>query len=83
MTAVLDTAALAVTAAGLLALLAAPVHGWYPALRLALEFWIGAGLLRLSSSPSWSALAVAAAIISVRVMVQLGWAPASTAARHR
>jgi hypothetical protein len=74
---VLAAAGLAVTAAGVFALATAPVHGWYPALRLALEFWIGAGLLHLSASSSWSALGVAAAVIGVRALVQLA-GPASS-----
>jgi hypothetical protein len=72
MTGVLDAAALAVTAAGVLALLAGPAQGWHAALALALDFWIGAGLLRLSASTSWSALAVAAAVVAVRTLVQVG-----------
>jgi uncharacterized membrane protein len=47
------------------------VQGFHPAMRLALEFWTGAGLLHLSSSPSWSALGVVAAITGVRHLVQL------------
>ena len=71
MTEVLDAAALAVTAAGVLALLAGPVQGWHAALGLALDFWIGAGLLRLSASTTWSALALAAAVVAVRSLVQV------------
>ena len=77
MSEVLDAAALAVTAAGVLALLAGPVHGWHGALGLALDFWIGAGLLRLSASTTWSTLAVAAAVVAVRALVQLARGPAS------
>ncbi len=80
---VLGAAALAVTAAGLLSLLAAPVHGWYPAMRLALEFWTGASILGLSASPSWSALGVAAAVIAIRLLVQLGGARATMPVGHR
>ncbi len=68
----LATAALAMTAGGVLTLLSAPVHGWRPAIRLALEFWTGAGLLNLSAAPGWPALGVAAAIIAIRQLVQLG-----------
>ena len=71
MSEVLATAALVVSGAGVLSLLAVPVHGWTPAFRLALEFWIGAGLLHLASVRSWSALAIAAAIIGVRQLIQL------------
>ena len=47
------------------------MHGLDAALRLALEFWMAAALLRLSASPSWSALAVAAAIVGIRSLVQI------------
>ncbi len=69
---VLGAAAQAVTAAGLLTLLAAPVHGLNASLRLALEFWLAAELLRLSAQPSWSALGVAAVIVGIRRLVQVG-----------
>lgn len=38
-------------------------------LHLALTFWTAAGLLRLSMSASWMALAVAAIVIAVRQIV--------------
>lgn len=69
---VLRAAAQAVTAAGLLTLLAAPVYGLNAALRMALEFWLAAELLRLSAQPSWSALGVAAMIVGIRRLVQVG-----------
>ncbi|MGZ5957825.1 MAG: DUF1622 domain-containing protein [Myxococcaceae bacterium] len=68
----LGAAAQAVTAAGLLTLLAAPVHGLNASLRLALEFWLAAELLRLSAQPTWSALGVAAVIVAIRQLVQIG-----------
>ncbi len=71
MSEVLRAAVLAVTAAGVLVLLAAPVYGLGAALRLALEFWMAAGLLGLSGSPSWTALAVAAVLLGVRSLLQV------------
>lgn len=83
MTEVLRAAALVVTAAGLLAiLLAAPAYGIRAALGLGLEFWIGAGLLRLSAQPTWSALGVAAVIVAIRQLVQIG-RPFRTPVRDR
>jgi uncharacterized membrane protein len=36
------------------------------ALRVALDFWLAAGLLRLGQAPGWEPLAATAAIIAVR-----------------
>ena len=71
MSEVLRAATLAVSAAGVLALLAAPVVGLGEALRLALEFWMAAALLGLSGSPSWTALAVAAVLVGIRSLLQV------------
>jgi hypothetical protein len=72
--AVVDTVALGVTAAGLVA--AAATLGATGRLRLAvkvlLDFLLAAGLLRLSGQPGWTALATAAAVVAVRQLVGLG-----------
>jgi len=67
-------AVLVCTAAGILAGLisAARTLRLIPSLRLAVEFWVAAGLLRLSSDPTWSTLAGAAGILAIRQLVQLG-----------
>lgn len=42
------------------------------ALRVALDFWLAAGLLRLGQVPGWEPLLVTAVIIAIRQLV--GWA---------
>ncbi|MER7278681.1 hypothetical protein ABT369_29990 [Dactylosporangium sp. NPDC000244] len=41
------------------------------ALRMALDFWLAAGLLRLGATPGWEPLLVAATILAIRQLV--GW----------
>jgi len=50
------------------------------ALRVALEFWVAAGLLRLAGPASWSTLAAAAAIIAIRQLAAraLRWSAAAS-----
>ncbi|MDP9384002.1 MAG: DUF1622 domain-containing protein [Actinomycetota bacterium] len=79
-----DLAALA-TAAGTLILLAGLAHAalaparaavvFARAVLLALEFFLAAGLLRLSESTSLTALATAAAVIAVRTLVSRSLQP--------
>lgn len=71
---VIDALALLCTAAGLIA---GPVvfvrqRDGVLALRVALEFWTAAGLLRLSDAAGWDRIAAAAAITSVRIALVHG-----------
>ncbi len=73
-TGLITSAALAVTAAGLVAaavVLAATRRPAF-ALKVLLEFFLAAGLLRLTGSPDWPALLTAAAVILVRRLVGFG-----------
>ncbi|MCZ2523538.1 DUF1622 domain-containing protein [Streptomyces sp. SCUT-3] len=74
MTAVLHSAALAVTAMGLLAVLPAfrASGSIRSALAVLLDFLTAAGLLRLAGDPSWDSVALAAAVIAVRKLVTTG-----------
>jgi hypothetical protein len=69
-----DQLALLCTAGGLIiGLLVTLVVGKpFLALRVALEFWTAAGLLRLAAPPSWGRLLGAAAIVAVRQLLGLG-----------
>jgi hypothetical protein len=63
-----NSAALAVVAAGILVFVSAL---WRPAqarllVSLSLEFWMAAGMLHLACEPSWPGIATAAAILAVR-----------------
>ncbi|MDI1464578.1 DUF1622 domain-containing protein [Catellatospora sp. KI3] len=66
--ALIDLASLACVAAGLLAggLVLATSGTARLALAVALDFWLAAGLLRLSLPASWQAVAAAAAILLIR-----------------
>lgn len=70
----LNTLAMLCTGGGLIAgLIAFAATGrGIPALRLALEFWTAAGLIRLAGPPSWPQLGSAAAIVAVRQLISLG-----------
>jgi Protein of unknown function (DUF1622) len=86
MTALGQTLALLCTAGGLvvgLVVVIATREGLV-ALRIALEFWTAAGLLRLSGAASWRELAAAAAIVGLRQLLNLalGTAPATTAGEN-
>jgi hypothetical protein len=49
------------------------------ALQVALDFWVAAGLLRLSVRPGWDQLLSAAAILAVRQIAGLTlWSPPRT-----
>lgn len=74
MTTPLTEAALLCTAAGILAGLAVVLSTGEGklALRVALELWLAAGLLRLAGTPSVSSIATAASILAVRQLVGLG-----------
>jgi hypothetical protein len=73
-TRLLESLALTCTAAGLVAglLVLARTGKGLPALRVALDFWVAAGLLRLAGPPSWPALAGAAAVVALRQLLGLG-----------
>lgn len=70
----LDQLALACTAAGIVVggAVLATAHQLRPALRSTLDFWLAAGLLRLTGDPTWQVLAGAAGIIVVRQVVGAG-----------
>ncbi|MCI0385736.1 hypothetical protein [Streptomyces sp. CNQ085] len=74
MTTVLDLAALATTAFGLVAaaVVFAEARRLVPALAVLLDFLTAAGLLRLAGDPSWGTIAAAAAVIAVRKLVTAG-----------
>ena len=71
MTDVLQTAALVATALGLLsaAVVLVATRHLQQALGTLLEFLMAAGLLRLSTDATWSALLTAVVIIAVRKLV--------------
>jgi len=69
----IDALALLCTAAGLiagLAVLGTSRDGVF-ALRVALDLWTAAGLLRLAGPPTWQRLAAAAAIPALRQLLSL------------
>ncbi|MFP8960420.1 hypothetical protein ACLIYP_07585 [Streptomyces nanhaiensis] len=74
MTTVLDLAALATTAFGLMAAAVVLASGrrLVPALAVLLDFLTAAGLLRLAGDPDWSTIAAAAAVIALRRLVTAG-----------
>ena len=74
MTALLEALALSCTAAGFLAglVVLARTGDGLLALRVALDLWTAAALLRLAGPPSWSWLGGAAAIIALRELLGLG-----------
>ncbi|MGC1211556.1 MAG: hypothetical protein WA890_09885 [Micromonospora sp.] len=76
MNAVLGYASLACVAAGLVAGLVVliSVRDGRLALRVALDLWLAAGLLRLALPPAWDQLLSAAAIVAVRQVVGMGLA---------
>ncbi|WP_433088887.1 hypothetical protein ACQP1P_21870 [Dactylosporangium sp. CA-052675] len=73
MSVLLGYAALGCVAAGLVsgAVTLALGRDVREALRTALDFWLAAGLLRLSGAPGWEPLLVAATILAIRQLV--GW----------
>lgn len=74
MTTVLELAALATTAFGLVAasVVLAASRRLMPALAVLLDFLTAAGLLRLAGEPSWNTIAAAAAVIAVRKLITAG-----------
>jgi hypothetical protein len=73
MTLLLGYAALGCVAAGLLtgAVTLALGRDLRAALRMALDFWLAAGLLRLGAIPGWAPLLTAATILAVRQLIGL------------
>jgi len=69
-----DALALVCTAAGLVAGLAVLSASRAPrlAIRVALEFWTAASLLRLAGPLTWQRLAAAAAIVALRRLLGAG-----------
>lgn len=70
----LATAALGIAAAGVLclALVLSRRVEWREGVPMAVELWTGAGLLRLAGDPDWPQIALAAAIILVRQLINRG-----------
>jgi len=65
-----DTLALLLSAAGVGAVLVGTAVGRPRAgLRMLLEMWVAAGLLRLTGSPAWDTVLAAALLIAVRTLV--------------
>lgn len=66
--------ALACTGGGVLAgaIAAVTTRHAFSSLRLAVDFWFAAGLLRLSGSPGWTTVLSAAGILVVRQLVSRG-----------
>lgn len=74
MTVVLHQTALLVTLLGLLSAACAGLRlrRVQPTVALLIDFLLAAGLIRLTAEPSWMSLAVAAATIAVRMLVNAG-----------
>jgi len=72
------------TVAGLIAggLALATVHSVRVAVRVALELWTAAALLRLAEATTWPALATAAAVIAVRQLAVHGLTSADLVRRQ-
>jgi hypothetical protein len=64
-------AALLLTAGGVVCVVCAVAFAaaWRPGLHMALDLWVGAGLLRLTGDPGAADLLVAASVIAVRQLV--------------
>jgi len=74
MTQLIDVLAVMVTAGGVVSgvMVLAAVRDGSLALRVGLEFWMAAGMLRLAAPPSWRTLAGAAGILAVRQVIIYG-----------
>lgn len=85
MNAVIEAAALLMTAVGVLSFLAAyaATRRMRYALPLLLDFLMAAGLLRLAGDQSWSSILLTVAIIAVRKVAAFGVAETSTPERDR
>ncbi|NEA99780.1 DUF1622 domain-containing protein [Streptomyces sp. SID13726] len=82
MTELLRQTALLVTLLGLLSAVCVGLRlrRVQPTVALLTDFLLAAGLIRLAAAPSWTSLAVAAATVAVRMLVNAGLR--ATAARH-
>lgn len=71
---IFDATALAVSAAGVLAMVVAVLLGapWREGVRMALSLWVAAGLLRLTGARDWAPIAASGAIIVARHIVSFG-----------
>lgn len=71
MTAIVSTLALATAGAGVIAFAVAILvsRHWRDGLRMALDLWLAAGLLRLSGDFDWNVIAAAVAVIAIRQLV--------------
>ncbi len=59
-----------IVALGVLAAFACALRGdWRSGAGLGLDMWLGAGLLHLSTTPTWTSIATVALIVLVRKMV--------------
>lgn len=69
-----EQAALLCTTAGIIAGLLAVTRTrqLVASLRLAVEFWAAAGLLRLGSDSAWPTVAAAAGILAIRQLINFG-----------
>lgn len=67
-------ASLMLTAAGVICVVWAIAFtaAWRPGLRMALDLWVGAGLLRLTGDPAATDLLVAASVIAIRQLAAIG-----------
>jgi uncharacterized membrane protein len=85
MTQVLNAGALALTAAAVVAgaLVLVVTRQLRQALPVLLEFLTAAGLLRLSASPTWTSLLVAAAVVGLRHLLTAGLGVSASAGPAR
>ena len=74
MTAITQALALVTVVGGVIAFAVATLvsRQWWDGLRMALDLWIAAGLLRLSGDLGWDVIAAAAAVIAIRQLVTSG-----------
>ncbi len=74
MTEIVNTLVILCTAGGVAAglLVIVSVRDGRLALRVALEFWTAAGMLRLANPPSWGTIGAAAGILAVRQLINVG-----------
>ncbi|MBT2439704.1 DUF1622 domain-containing protein [Streptomyces sp. ISL-36] len=70
----LETAAVLITAAGLVSAMASYrlTHTVRPALAVLLDFLTAAGLIRLAGEPSWDSIVLAASVIALRKLLGTG-----------
>jgi uncharacterized membrane protein len=84
MTTILNAGALALTAAAVVAgaLVLLVTHQLRQALPVLLEFLTAAGLVRLSASPTWANLLVAAVVVGLRHLLAAGLTASAGAVRR-